>query len=124
MRYCYTTADVMTYSLLKDYAKENRKNTTDAEHVLWQYLRNRQLGEPFRRQHIIGEFIADFVCLPAMLIIEVDGKYHQLPEQKISDEQRTNWLNKQGFSVLRFTNEEVLGDTEQVIKRIKENITQ
>jgi 5-methyltetrahydrofolate--homocysteine methyltransferase len=80
------------------------------------------MGQPFRRQHIIGEFIADFVCLPTKLIIELDGRYHSLPEQHISDEQRTQWLQHQGYRVVRFTNEQVLYDLENTIKNIKELI--
>ena len=122
MRYSYETADPILYKLLKDFAKRQRQNPTDAEKVLWEYLKGAQLGQPFRKQHIIGEFIADFICLPANLIIEVDGGYHQLPDQQIDDETRTQWLNKQGFKVIRFTNEQVVFDTENVVKEIKKNI--
>ena len=118
----FKTADPYMYDLLKEFAKENRKNPTEAEAILWKYLKSRQLGHPFRRQHIIGEFIADFVCIPAMLVIELDGGYHQLPEQQVSDEQRQQWLESNGFKVIRFTNEEVIGDIEKVIKTIKRNL--
>ena len=84
------------------------------------HLRAGELGQPFKRQHIIGEFIADFVCLPAKLIIEVDGKYHQLPEQQASDEERQEWLEAKGFTVLRFTNEEVICNTDNVIETIEQ----
>ena len=63
------------YELLKDFAKQNRKNATPAEDVLWGNIRNKALGVEFRRQHIIADFIVDFVCLDKMLIIEVDGGY-------------------------------------------------
>ena len=122
MVYNYETADPILYKLLKDYAKRQRQNPTIAERVLWEYLKRGQLGQPFRKQHIIGEFIADFICLPVRLIIEVDGGYHQLPEQQVDDETRTQWLNKQGFRVIRFTNEQVLFDTDNVIQEIKKNI--
>ena len=72
--------------------------------------------------NIIGEFIADFACLPKRLIIEIDGGYHQLPTQQISDAKRTTWLEKKGFKVVRFTNEEILFDTENTIKKIQEYI--
>lgn len=115
----YDTANPMLYGILKSYAKQKKENPTEAEQILWRYLQKSQLGESFRRQHIIGDFIADFVCLSAHLIIEVDGGYHQLPEQQTNDKERTEWLNKQGYEVLRFTNEEVLFDIENVIKKIK-----
>jgi very-short-patch-repair endonuclease len=79
-------------------------------------------GGHFRRQHIIGQYIADFACLSHKLIIELDGVYHQLPNQQISDEERTEWLESKGFYVLRFTNEEVIGDTEKVLNKIKNYI--
>ena len=107
---------------MKDFAEENRKHPTQAESILWEYLRGKQLGCAFRRQHIIGQYIADFICLEKNLIIEVDGGYHQLPEQQTSDEERTNWLNSQGLKVLRFTNEEIISNTEQVLNKIKEII--
>ena len=119
MAYSYETSDPVLYSLLKDFAKKLKKNPTDAEKVLWGYLKGGQLGQPFRRQHIIGEFIADFLCLPAHLIIEVDGGYHQLPEQQVDDETRTQWLNQRGYRVIRFTNEQVIFDTDNVIEAIK-----
>ena len=122
MTYSYETADPVLYSLLKDFAKRLRHNPTDAEKVLWEYLKKDQLGQPFRKQHIIGEFIADFICLPARLIIEVDGGYHQLPDQQTDDETRTQWLKEQGFRVMRFTNERVMFDTDNVIQEIKANL--
>jgi very-short-patch-repair endonuclease len=118
----YQLADSSLYGLLKQFVKKNRKNETPAETVLWKFLRNDQLGVHFRRQHIIGEFIADFAYLPKRLIIEVDGGYHQLPTQQISDSKRTAWLEKKGFKVVRFTNEEILFNTDNTIKKIKEYI--
>ena len=122
MAYSYETADPILYSLSKDFAKKQRMNPTDSEKVLWEYLKGNQLGQPFRKQHVIGEFIADFICLPAHLIIEVDGGYHQLPEQQVDDKTRTQWLNQRGYKVIRFTNEQVMFDIENVIKEIKKNI--
>ncbi|MBS1656320.1 MAG: class I tRNA ligase family protein, partial [Bacteroidetes bacterium] len=115
----YKTADPMTYGLLKDFVKEHRANPTDAEIALWELLRGKQLdGYKFRRQHIIGNFIADFVCLSERLIIEVDGLQHQIPEKKINDEERTKELNKIGFEVLRFNNNEVINDRNKVAEKI------
>ena len=119
MVYEYQTADPILYGLLKAFAQKNRKNPTEAESALWSYLRGSDFAYPFKRQHIIGEFIADFVCLPAKLIIEVDGGYHQLPQQQTSDAERQQWLESQGFTVIRFTNEEVLGNIDNVIDEIE-----
>jgi methionyl-tRNA synthetase len=107
------------YGLLKQFVDEHRSNPTEAENILWQILRGKKLdGFKFRRQHVIGNFIADFVCLSERLIIEVDGLLHQTPENKISDEERTVELNRLGFSVIRFTNEEIIGDTDNVLNKI------
>lgn len=116
MAYGYQTADPGLYGLLKEFAKKNRNNPTEAESILWEYLSDSQLGQPFKRQHIIGEFIADFICIPAMLIIEIDGGYHQLPKQQVSDEQRQEWLEAQGYTVIRFTNEEVISDIDNILE--------
>ena len=116
------TADPLLYNLLKDFAKKNRNNPTEAERVLWMFLKGSNLGKPFKRQHVIGQYIVDFVCLPAKLIIELDGGYHQLPQQQINDEERQIWLESQGFTVLRFTNEEVFGDIDNVLQTIEEKI--
>ena len=118
----YEMADPALYNQLKQFATKHRQKPTEAESILWEHLRGKQLGVSFRRQHVIGGFIADFACLSHKLIIELDGGYHQLPEQQISDQFRTEWLESQGFQVLRFTNEEVIGDTENVIRKIKNYI--
>ena len=118
----YKNADIINYPLLKDFARENRYHPTEAESILWEYLKGYSLNYPFRRQYIIGNFIADFACLPKKLVIEIDGGYHQLPNQQVSDEERTEWLRQKGFKVLRFSNEEVIGDIEQVIDKIKQNL--
>ncbi len=117
--YAYQNADPMLYGLLKEFVKKSRSNPTETENALWQMLRGKKLDDyKFRRQHIIGSYIADFICLKAKLIIEVDGLIHQLPENKANDEVRTKWLNEKGFKVIRFTNDEVLGNTENVLSSI------
>lgn len=118
----YETANVMTYGKLKDFANENRKNPTQAESILWDYLKGKQLGVSFRRQHVIGEYIADFICLSHHLIVEIDGNYHQLPEQHSSDEERTKRLEELGMKIIRFTNDEIIGNIEMVINKIKEEL--
>jgi very-short-patch-repair endonuclease len=83
-----------------------RQNQTEAERLLWRQLRGKRVGGlRFRRQQPLGTFIVDFVCLPARLVIEVDGQSHDLTVD--SDERRTLWLEGQGFRVLRFTNDQV-----------------
>lgn len=115
----YLRADPITYGLLKEFVAVHRKDPTEAENVLWSIVRGKKMaGFKFRRQHIILNYIADFVCLSEKLVIEVDGLYHQLPENKISDEERTKDLNRLGFEVLRFTNEQVLYDADKVINSI------
>ncbi len=103
--------------LLVEKAQNNRKNPTKTEAVLWEALKGKQLsGFKFRQQHLIDDFIVDFVCLKKGLVIEVDGKYHE--ETKQYDEARTDILNKQGFEVMRFTNEKVLSQLEEVLEKI------
>ena len=103
---------------MKKYARENRSNPTDAEIALWNALRAEQQGHKFYRQYIIGDYIVDFLCKDDGLVIEVDGAYHSKREQEQNDEVRTQWLEGQGYRVIRFTNEEVLLDLNSVIDRI------
>ncbi|MGV8993204.1 MAG: leucine--tRNA ligase [Flavobacterium sp.] len=102
-----------------EHAKDSRKNPTEAEAFLWEEIRNKKIGYKFRQQHLIEDYIVDFVCLSKGLIIEVDGGYHFTPEQKQLDDERTLKLNQKGYEVIRFTNEQVLNDTEQVLKDIR-----
>ena len=110
------------YSALRDYAKKNRRNSTI--NVLWQSIRNKQLGVEFRRQHIIGDFIVDFVCLDKMFVIEVDGGYHTERIQSEDDEIRTRILNSLGFSLVRFSNDRVLFDLDNVKCEIQDILRQ
>ena len=95
---------------------------TEAEKMLWERLRCYPRPLRFRRQHIIGDYIVDFVCLEKMLVVEVDGEYHSTDEQKALDELRTEYLNKIGFSVIRFTNEQVVNHIDDVLAHIEELI--
>ena len=115
----FMTGGNNAYRLIEE-AKCMRKEPTDAEAALWELLRDKKLGDKFRRQHLIDDFIVDFVCLSKNLVIEVDGGYHNDPTQKEYDQQRTLYLNEKGFKVIRFTNEEVLGNTEAVLTKIKD----
>lgn len=122
MKYGYTTTDGTTYQLLLEKAKKMRNNPTEAESLLWQYLRRNGLKEHFRQQHPICGYIPDFVCLRLRLIIEINGGYHSEGEQQEQDKIRQDYLEKEGFSFLRFTNEEVLYDTDETIGIIKDTI--
>jgi len=114
----YMTASPDRYVLLKKFANENKRNMTVAERYLWEHLRDYQHTYHFRRQHIIGDYIVDFVSLEYKIVIEVDGGYHAEPRQKEDDARRTESLNRLGFDVVRFTNEEVLFDTEKTMERL------
>ena len=115
----WNTADPALYEELKQKAESMRKNPTEAESAMWEMLRGKNLDAKFRRQHIIGDYIVDFVCLDVQLIVEIDGGYHNEPEQRELDRQRTNFLESKGFSVLRFTNEEVLCNTDETLGIIR-----
>ena len=97
----------------KRNARDLRRNLTDAERALWRHLRQRQVaGLKFRRQHPVGRYILDFVCLEARLVIELDGGQHA--ERQGEDQVRTAWLEARGYRVMRFWNTEVLGNPEGV----------
>ncbi len=97
-------------------ARALRQSQTDAEKVMWNHLKaKRFLGLKFRRQHPVGPFIADFICLEAKLIVEVDGGQHC--ENK-KDASRTAFLNKEGYKVVRFWNNDVLRDTAAVLSSL------
>lgn len=117
MAYGYVTAHPKSYVLIKNARDEMKHHPTQAEELLWKYLRSKRTGHKIRRQHIIGSFVADFVCLSKKLIIEVDGKIHD--QQKKQDEYRTEVLNQLGYKVIRFLNEEVLNDPERIFQKIK-----
>ena len=119
-RYKWASPD--RYGLLREFAKENRKHQTLAESFLWEYLRQKHLGVEFRRQHIISDYIVDFVCLDKSLIIEVDGAYHAEREQEEDDLVRTLHLEQIGFKVLRVKNEDVQYNVEKVLERINNEL--
>ena len=115
----YQTAGEYEYDLLKSNANVSRRHPTQAESVFWERVRNKRLGQRFRRQHVIGEYIADFVCLPLRLIVEIDGPYHADGETRAHDEQRTQYLTRLGYKVIRFTNDQVICNTDQVISTLQ-----
>ncbi len=110
------------YPLLKEHARRMRNNPTEAEDFLWRQLKGKGLNTTFKRQCVILDYIADFYSPSANLIIEVDGGYHQTDEQQTQDEIREEKLKKQGYRILRFTNEQVLFDIDRVLTKIKDMI--
>ena len=101
-------------------ARTLRREQTCAESKLWACLRNRQLGSvKFSRQVSIGPFFADFCCREAKLVIEIDGVTHETPGELSSDDRRTAWLKAQGYRVIRFRNEELMGDLDVVLESIQ-----
>lgn len=115
----YKTSSPDRYAILRAYARENRKNATLAEDYLWEHLRNGALGVDFLRQHVIGDYIVDFVSRHDGLIIEVDGGYHAERQQQEDDAIRERDLEQMGFHVIRFSNEEVLYDISKVLRQIE-----
>ena len=103
--------------VLEARARRLRRNMTDAEHLLWRHLRNRQIhGYKFRRQVVIGRYIADFACIDARIIVEVDGGQHS--ERTRYDENRTQWLQSRGYRVLRFWNHEIFNSLPDILNAI------
>lgn len=115
MDYQYNNAN------LKTVRRTLRKNQTDAERKLWQHLRNKQIDDlKFFRQYSVGRYILDFYCPKIRLAIELDGGQHDEPENQIQDNIRTASLNQQGIKVIRFWNNDVMGNMEGVIEKILE----
>lgn len=155
----WMVADTIEYELLKENAKTNRNNMTEAESAFWLLAKKSGLGEKCRRQYIIGQYIVDFFFRKSMLIVEIDGGYHR-PDQQVplkEDDQfhkkqltgdmlvdvtnsrplreswrgseqikydriRQEWLEHMEYRIIRFTNEEVLCDVDNVIRKVKENL--
>ena len=110
---------------LSNRAKELRHTETEAEQIIWSWLRTKKLnGVKFRRQEPVGKYIVDFVSFEKKLIIEIDGGQHNLEENTINDKARTEWLQSQGFRVIRFWNNDVSSNLDGVITRIKEALNE
>jgi cyclase len=107
-----------TNYLVFELAKELRRNMTDAEKLLWNYLKTGVKGLKFRRQHPIRFYIADFYCHKIKLIIEIDGKIHSNDEIKEKDNQREKDLMSWGYTICRFTNERIFGELDTVLAEI------
>ncbi|MFZ5553115.1 MAG: endonuclease domain-containing protein [Bacteroidota bacterium] len=106
-------------------AKELRKRMTEAEKILWALVRRNTVRKyKFRRQHPFNNYIIDFFCSSLMLAVEIDGGYHFTPEQTEKDKYREEILHRLDVTIIRFTNEEVIHETDQVmesiIKKVKE----
>ena len=108
----------------KTKARQLRREMKDAEIVLWKYLRNRATGHKFRRQHPVGPYVLDFYCYELNLCVELDGSVHNSPMADIHDTIRTEFLNRQGITVLRYSNDAVrknVGGVLMSIERFAEN---
>ena len=114
----FAGADPLLFGLAKDL----RKNMTDAEKILWQYLRGGINGFKFRRQHPIGIYITDFYCHKIKLIVELDGSIHHLPDVKYNDEIRQKNLQGWGCYIIRFTNKQVMQEVENVLIEINNTV--
>ena len=104
-------------NLLNQHARENRRNSTKSEQIMWRLLRGHQLcSRKFRRQHLIDPFVVDFACVSEMLIIEIDGGYH---DQIVpADLKRQKFLESHGWRVLRFASDDVEQNSEAVVTAI------
>ncbi len=101
------------------FAKNLRGRMTNAEVILWSRLRRKIVhGRKFRRQHPIGPYIADFACVPACLIVEVDGVTHSTDAEVSHDQRRDTFLNKQGWRVMRIANEDIYENLDNVLEEI------
>lgn len=113
----YHTAKRNIWEGLKEYGREMRKAPTKAEELLWKKVRNKKIGYKIRRQHAIDKFICDFVCLEKQLVIELDGEIHKF--QKQEDRFREDLIGDKRFSILRFSNDEIINNLENSVALIK-----
>lgn len=117
------TATKKPSDLMRSRARHLRKTLTDEEKSLWYALKDlRKDGVRFRKQVPIGRYIVDFVCLKAKLVLEIDGLQHSEPYHEENDRIRDQWLQKEGFTVLRFWNDEVMNNRNDVINHIIRNL--
>ena len=118
----YQTALTELYNITKRLAEEKRDAPTPEEEIIWQRLRANKTGFHIRRQHIIGSYIVDFACLDKLATIEIDGGYHNDSIIQQYDKERTRFLKENGFTEIRFTNEEVRKDPNAVIKKLTQEL--
>jgi len=102
-----------------EFAKEQRRNPTETENLMWTALRSKKLGGfKFRRQHPFGRFVLDFFCSHGNLSVEIDGTVHDTTENIEYDKVRSNILKENGITELRFSNDEVINDRDKVLTKI------
>lgn len=116
----WNTADESVYPILREFQIKLRANPTDAEEIVWQWLRRNSLNSHFRRQHIIDKYIVDFVSIRHKLVIEIDGRIHDYTQE--ADAIRTARLNELGFKVIRFTNDTVFDENNTILAEVSEHI--
>ena len=104
--------------IIHKQARDLRKRETKTEKILWNILSNKKLGVKFRRQHPINQFIADFYCHELKLVIEVDGEFHLQKDKIEYDAMRTSIFNNFGIQVYRFTNQEILEDSHEILSSL------
>jgi very-short-patch-repair endonuclease len=102
------------------HAKAMRRALTYAETILWARLKGRQLGAQFRKQHPIGPYIADFACPQLCIVVEADGETHSTLAERQHDARRAEFIEQQGWTILRFWNGEIRDNTEGVLENIRE----
>ena len=107
---------------LKQISKDLRRKPTEAERCLWKRLKLKHLGYVFYRQKPIGDYIVDFYCQQAKLVVEVDGDYHSNFEARGNDKVRNAYMKNLGLTVLRFSNSEVLKNTDKVVREINKHL--
>ena len=111
----------MNKRVLNKNTRNLRRQSTNVETLLWSKIRGRQIGSfKFRRQHVIGPYIVDFVCLSKRVVIELDGGQHAVERKK--DDARDNWLRREGYTVLRFWNHEVFENLDGVLEFIRRRL--
>ncbi len=108
----------------KQTRRQLRKTPTEPEKRFWSWVRSKQLGTKFRRQHGIGNYIVDFYCAEYALIVEIDGDSHYDPDAIAYDAARTQFLTTKGFHVIRFTNHEIMQNKEGVLLSLMAQLTQ
>jgi very-short-patch-repair endonuclease len=109
----------------RKFARALRRDMTKAEALLWSALRDHRLaGHKFRRQTPIGPYVADFVCLSKRIIVEADGRTHESYEAAFKDAARDAWLRREGYRVLRFADDLIIGGLQIVVERIRATLAE
>jgi very-short-patch-repair endonuclease len=108
----------------REFARAQRRNLSTLEHRLWRELRNRRFeSRKFRRQVPIGPYVADFACFEARVIVEADGPHHLDAEQKQKDVRRDAWFASQGFTIVRLSGDEIVGNLDAALARVEQALT-